>query len=182
MLVHDLPEARGVRIVGDAFEHQGLGAVGKRPVDDIGVARHPADIGGAPVDVAVMIIEHILVGDRGIDEIAAGGVQYALGLAGRTGGVEDEEGVLGVHLGRRTIRLRLGHFLVVPEVASGVPLYLATGALHHQHLDGVAGIDALQRGIGIGLQGKTPPAAHAFIGGNDEVGLAVVNAPGERVG
>ncbi len=97
VLVDHLPEARHVRVVRDALEHQGGGAVGQGAVDDVGVARDPADVGGAPVDLAFLVVEGVLVGHGGEDQIAAGGVQGALGLAGGAGGVEDEERVLGVH-------------------------------------------------------------------------------------
>jgi acyl-CoA synthetase (AMP-forming)/AMP-acid ligase II len=72
------------------------------------VAGDPADIGGAPEDVAVVVVEDVLMGHRGIDEVAAGGVHDALGLAGGAGGVEDEERVFGVHLldrGNRSLGL-----------------------------------------------------------------------------
>ncbi len=81
VLVDDLPEARGIRIVRHALEHQRGGAVGQRPIDDIAVAGHPADIGGAPVDIALVIIEDVLMGPGDIDQIAAAGVQHALGLS-----------------------------------------------------------------------------------------------------
>ena len=70
-------------IVGHAFEHQGGGAVGQRAIDDIAVAGDPADIGGAPIDIALVVIEHILMGPGRPQQIAAGGVQHALGFAGR---------------------------------------------------------------------------------------------------
>ncbi len=58
-------------IVGHAFEHQGGGAVGQRPIEDIAVAGHPAHIGRAPINVAVVIIEHVMMGDSGVEKIAA---------------------------------------------------------------------------------------------------------------
>ena len=101
VLFADLPEAAGVGIGRHAFEHQRGRAIGQRAIDDIAVAGDPAHVGGAPVDVAVVVIEGDLVGHRGIDQIAAGGVHDALGLAGRARGVEDEQRIFGVHLGRR---------------------------------------------------------------------------------
>src|SRR3990167_5496069 len=61
VLVAHLPEAGGVGIGGDALEHQGYGAVGQRPVDDVTVSGPPADVGGAPEYFAVLVVEHILV-------------------------------------------------------------------------------------------------------------------------
>ena len=123
----------GDGIVGNALEHQRRGTVSERPVDDVAVARHPADIGGTPVDVAVMVVEDILVGHRGIDEVAARRVQDALRLAGGARGVEDEQRVLGLHLLGLAVRRGRGHRVVVPDVASRRPADLAAGAAHDDH-------------------------------------------------
>ena len=70
-------------------DHQRGRAVGERPIDDIAVAGHPADVGGTPVDVAVLIVEDVLMRHRREHEIAAGGVQHTLRRAGRARGVEE---------------------------------------------------------------------------------------------
>ena len=57
VLVADLPEARKIRVVRHAFEHQRRRAVGQRAVDDVAVTGDPAHVGRAPVDVAVVIVE-----------------------------------------------------------------------------------------------------------------------------
>src|SRR4029078_12993850 len=80
------------------FEHQRNGAVREWPVNDVAVAGDPADVGGAPLEVAAVIVEHVLVGYGGVEQIAAGGVQHALRLAGGAGGVKDEQRVLRLHL------------------------------------------------------------------------------------
>ena len=97
---------------GRTFVHQRRRAVGQRAVDDVAVARDPADVGGAPVDILIVQIEDVFGGDIRPDHVAAGGVDDSLGLAGRSAGVEDEKRVLGVHrlggalrrLGRRSRR------------------------------------------------------------------------------
>ena len=63
--------------------------------------RHPADVGGTPVDILFFEVEDPLVRQRDAGQVAAGGVQLALGLAGRAGGVHDVEGMLAIE------RLRL---------------------------------------------------------------------------
>ena len=88
-----------------ALVHERRRAVGERSVDDVGVARDPADVGGAPVDVVVLEVEDRLGGRGDVGEVAAGRVQDALGLAGRAARVEDEERVLGVELRRRAFGL-----------------------------------------------------------------------------
>ena len=64
MLVDDVPEPRDAGVGRDALEHQGGGAVGERPVENVAVAGDPTDVGRAPVDVAFAVIEHVLVGQR----------------------------------------------------------------------------------------------------------------------
>ena len=131
VLVDDVPEPRIVGIVRHALEHQRGGAVGQRPVEDVAVAGDPADVGGAPVDVAVVIVEHVLMRHRREHEIAAGGVQHALGLAGRARRVEDEQRILRVHvLARAFRRHHLGGF-VVPEIARRIHVDGGAGALDH---------------------------------------------------
>ena len=120
-LVDDLPEARHRRVVRHSLEHQRRRAVGERPVEDIAVPGDPADVGGAPVDVAVVIVEHVLVRDGGEHEIAAGGVHDALRTSRRARGVEDEQRVLRRHLDRRAICRHLRQLIVQPEVAARRP-------------------------------------------------------------
>jgi hypothetical protein len=74
------PEAARIRVGRHALEHQRRGAVRQRPVDDVAVARDPAHVRGAPEDIALVVVEDIFVGHRGVDEVAAGGVHHALGL------------------------------------------------------------------------------------------------------
>ena len=95
----DVPEAVGPRVRRRALVHQRGRAVREDPVDDVGVARHPAAVGRAPVGVVVLEVEDRLRGGRDVGEVAARGVQDALRLAGRAAGVEHEERVLGVERG-----------------------------------------------------------------------------------
>ena len=176
VLVDDLPEPRIGRVVGHALEHQGGGAVRQRAVDDVAVPGDPADIGGAPVDVAVVIVEHVLVGHRGEHEIAAGGVEHALGRAGRSRRVEDEQRILGAHRLARTLgRHRLGD-LVVATVAARFHAHGSAGAAHHHHaFDLHAGLRGAVGGdIGVGLERHLAAAAQAFIGGHDDGGLGIL--------
>ncbi len=82
--VDHLPDAAGVRPIGHAFEHQRRRAVGERAVDDVAVPGDPADVGRAPIDLAGPVIEHQFVRVARPQQIAAAGVEHALGLAGRS--------------------------------------------------------------------------------------------------
>src|SRR5690606_40850953 len=79
VLVDHLPATGGVRVGRHALEHQGGGAIAQRAVDDVGVAGDPADVSGAPVDLALLVVEHVMMGQCRADQVAAGGVQHALG-------------------------------------------------------------------------------------------------------
>ncbi|EON25613.1 acetyl-CoA synthetase [Nocardioides sp. CF8] len=186
VLRDDLPPAALVRGVGSAFVHHLRRAVGERSVDHVGVAGHPADVGGAPVDVVVLEVEDrpVRVGRAG--EVAAGRVQDALGGAGRAGGVHDVERVLGV-VHRRVVLGRRGvHDVVPPHVAGVVPRDVLTGAADDDDvLD--AALPATGGDLGHGLvhgrlQRARCTAAVAAVGGEDDLRPAVDHARGERVG
>ena len=80
VLRHHLPEAPGIRPARHAFKHQRGRAIRERPIDDIAMPGHPTDIGGAPINLAIAVIEHLFMRVRCPNHIAAGGVQHALGL------------------------------------------------------------------------------------------------------
>ena len=78
----------------------------------------PADIRRAPPDVAGAVIKAEFVRQARPEQIAAGGVEHALGLAGAARGVEDEQRVFRAHhfgLGRR--RRRWPRFMI-PDIAA----------------------------------------------------------------
>src|SRR5690606_23721930 len=180
VLVDDLRHAAHVRIVRHALEHQGGGAVGQRPVDEVGVAGDPADVGGAPEDLARTVVEHALVGQRSVGQVTAGGVQHALGLAGGTGGVEDEQRLFGTHFLRRADAAGNLHQVFVPDVAMLVPLDVGAGALDHDDLLHTGGFRVGQRVVDVGLQRHLATATQAFVGGDHHLGLAVDDAAGQR--
>ncbi len=180
VLVDHVPEARDGRIVGHALEHDGGGRIRQRAIDAIRVARHPAHIGGAPIDLARTVIEHILVRPRRPQQIAAGGVQHALGLAGRTGGIEDEQRVLGIH--------RLGRAIGTGGLDGGFPVDVA--ALDDGHIGPGVFQDQnprharhlFQRLVDIGLQRHLAAPAAALVGGDDKGGAAVFDTARDAVG
>ena len=176
--VHRLPEPAEVGIVGDAVEHDGRRAIHQRPVDDIGVAGDPADVGGAPEDVVLAIIEDPVEGRGGPDGIAAGRVDDALRFARRSGRVEDEQRVFRVH----RLRLAIGRKLVahggVADVAALLHRHVGSGPGDDDH-----GLDVavLERLVDVALQRNVLAAADAFVRGDDRAGVAVGDAAGEAL-
>ncbi len=84
MFVTDLPEAATVRVRGDSFEHQCRCTIGQWSVDNVGMTRDPAYISCTPVDVAILIVKHVLMCHRGIQNVATAGVQHAFRHSGGT--------------------------------------------------------------------------------------------------
>ncbi|MNZ61758.1 hypothetical protein D3C78_798590 [compost metagenome] len=179
MLVDHLPEARGRRVARHALEDQRGRAVGQRTVDDVAVAGDPADVGGAPEDFAVAVVQHVLEGHRCLQQVATGGVQHAFGFAGAAGGVEDEQRVFGVHRLGRAIGAGFAQGLLVLDVPSFDPIHLYVSALDHQH--GAHVRAALQRLVDVLLEWHGPAAAHAFVGGDHGAAVSVEDAVAQGV-
>ena len=182
VLVADFPEPRRRRIVGHAFEHDRDRAVGERPVDNVTVSRDPADVGGAPVDVARVIVEDVLVRQRGVHHVTACRMQHALRFTRRSRGVKDEQRVFGVHLLAGAIGIYPGLDFVQPLVTPVDPVDIGAGMLDHEHL-----LERLDRRIGgrsvdVLLERHDLAAADALVRRNDDVGLAVHDASRQRVG
>ena len=81
MLVADLPKTRGIGIGRNAFKHERRRAIGERTINYISMPCHPADIGGAPINIILFQIEYIFMGHGGPDEITSCRVQNAFWLS-----------------------------------------------------------------------------------------------------
>ena len=78
MALDDAPETIRLRIIRRALIHQTVAAVRERAVDDIAVARYPADVGRAP---EVSSLRSKTTWSSGCEEEIAGGrVENALRL------------------------------------------------------------------------------------------------------
>ncbi len=120
------------------------------------------------------------MGVGGPDQIAAGGVQHALGLSGRSGGVENEQRIFRAHGLAGAVRRHLFALNLIGEVTTLLHQHTRAGAPDHQH---VGHIRALQQGqIDVLLQRHDTAAAQTLVGGDDEGRLAVLNPAGDRVG
>src|SRR5262245_23354017 len=72
VLLDDFPEAVLARMVGRALVHQRGGAIAERTVDDVAVARDPADVGGTPVGIVLLDVEYPFVRQGRAEEITGG--------------------------------------------------------------------------------------------------------------
>ncbi len=116
---------------------------------------------------------------RGVDRVAAGGVQHALRASGRPRRIENEQRVLRIHLLAGAIRRHALRGLVVIDVAAGLHLHRRAGAPDHDHRGDAAGLVAGR--VDIVLQRNLAAAAQAFVSGDDHGGLAVLDAAGDRI-
>ena len=102
VVLDDPPERAGVgRPHRLAFVQHGGGAGQQRPVDDVGVAHHPADVGGGPHDVPGADVVDVFHGPAQGDGVAAVVPHHALGRPGGARGVEDVQRVRGLDVHRR---------------------------------------------------------------------------------
>ena len=168
----DRPPAVPVGKVRCALVHHRGGPVGQRAVDDVAVAGDPADVGGAPVDVALGVeVEDRPVGEGHLGQVAPGGVHDALGRRRGARGVQDEQQVLGVHVLGRARRpadaprrpgprplISSCHQWSRPAVMprDRRPVVEADAAGHHHVLDARR---LGHRRVHVGLQARPPPPA-----------------------
>ena len=175
-----IAQMRSRRRVGRAFVHHRRGAVGQRAVHDVAVAGDPADVGRAPVHVVVGVeIEHVLVGERDLREVAAGRVHDALRLRGRARRVQQVQQVFAVHVLGRTLRICRGDQVGVPMVATVDHVDRLIDALDDDHVLDRRRVG--QRRIDVRLQHRRRAAPEPTVGRDHDLALGVVDAVDQRV-
>ena len=180
--LHHVPVPAVVGVHGRRLEHDSRRAVEQGAVHDVAVPGDPADIGGTPEQIvgdilALLRSEQQVVGQRRPQQIPAGGVQHALGLAGRSRGVEDEQRVFRLHRFAGAIGCDVGRKFVVPVVAAGGHRHLAPGMAQHQHsLDR----NLVERGIDIGFERNGLARPKALICRDDHTTTRVIDAVFQR--
>ncbi len=116
-----------------------------------------------------------------MQQVAAGAVLHALGLARRARGVEQKQRVFGTDPFRLAGGRLVCDDLVQPLVARRVPGDVAAGALVDDHvLDGIAATQR-QRLVDDGLQRQLLAAAQLFVGGDHGHGAGVLDAVAQRL-
>ena len=164
--LNHLPEATGVRESGYTLKNDLGSASSQRAIGHIGMARDPADVSRAPEHILRLQVKGPIHGELGPQQIAPCGMLHALGLAGRTRGVEDEQGVLSAHGYRCAVGTFAGKCFVKRFVAPCHHVASRFGALVHVHvLDGLAAThgNAL---VHDGLQRQLLAAAHLVVAGD----------------
>src|SRR6266487_4194728 len=101
----DFPEPIGFRPIRRAFVHDGCRTIGERTVDNIAVARDPADVSRAPKDIFIPNVEDVLRSRVNSDQITAGGMENAFWFPSGAARVEKIKRMLAVEWHRRTARV-----------------------------------------------------------------------------
>src|SRR5215213_10802171 len=175
-----IPVPVRTRVAWCPLELNGGRAVTERAIHEVRVPRDPADVGLAPVDVVVLDVEDPL--GRGLDlrEVATRRVHDTLGLARRAGGIEYVEDVLRVHLLGRALGVGVFHQVVPVLVAALRHVHVLTRTLRDDHT--LYGGSVLEGLVSVGLEGRHLAASGPAVGGDEDLGLAVVDAVAQRVG
>ena len=172
------PEGPGVRRAHRLALKQHRGAAAQqRAIDDVGVAHHPAHVRRRPEHVPGINAVNGLHGPVQGHRMAAGVPHHAFRLAGGAGGVEDVEGIQGVH--DRPVRRRGAGLPLCPiQVPPGSQMRLALRPLQH-HATAHRMLGQANCLIQQGLVGNDGGHLDAAGGAQDHLGRSVVNAAGE---
>src|SRR5262249_59124316 len=100
--------------------------------------------------------------------------------ARRAGGIENKQWILGVHLLAWAISGNSLRYVIVVHVASGLHVDQRICTLDDNHRSYATSFVACR--IRIGLQWDLAATADALIGSDDHIRLAILDAPGERIG
>src|SRR5471032_683220 len=176
VLFDGFPETARVRVGRDALEYHLRGAHGHRAIGDVAVARHPADVGRAPEHFARLDVETPLHRQRGPQQVAAAGMLHAFRGAGRAGGVQNEQRMLGIDPFRLAYSALAFDQLMQPGIAARLHRQLAARALvAYDVFEGLAAAQR-QRFVDDGFQWQLLAAAQLFVTGDDGHGACVDDA------
>ena len=135
----------------------------------------------APVHVLLGLeVEHVAVGRADAGQVAAGGVQDALGLGRRAARVEDEQRVLGVELLGRALGVGRLADLVEPDVAAVLHLAVGVGVLDDD--DVLERLEVAHHLVDLLLDRRGLALAPRAVDGDQRLGLGELHALLDRVG
>mmetsp|Transcript_26514 Transcript_26514/g.48685 ORF Transcript_26514/g.48685 Transcript_26514/m.48685 type:complete len:456 (-) Transcript_26514:144-1511(-) len=120
--LHDAPDAVGVGVRRRSREHDVGGSIQHGTISHVGVTRDPAAVRSAPVKVSRLKVEDVLGGESSADHVTTRAVDDTLRLAGGSGGVKEETGVLGINPFNPAVRGLLRDGVGIPNVTTLGPL------------------------------------------------------------
>lgn len=178
VLIDHVPITREGRVSRGSLENKGTQSEQKRAVNNVGVAGDPTHVASRSNLVARMRIKDVFSRSTCTDEIACRGVHDALGLSRGTRRVEEEKWVLGVDDFRGADGALLDNFFMPPEITALGPGDLSTCTTENEAVADVGAF--LERVIDDLLGADRFSASTTFVGGEDDVGLRIVDSITER--
>ena len=172
------PDAR-IGPNGQALIHDGGHAMQKRPIDDVAVPHHPADVAGGEVRFPRVAHEDVLHRGGQVHHVAAGVPLHALRTTGGSARVKRVARMGCFHPLARHLRAHMcSRQAGVIFVATRRHRHVGQAAVDHQHLAGLA-LGQFNRLVQQPLIGNHLAAAAARIGTHDHLGLGVIDAAGQ---
>src|SRR5690606_29042463 len=143
----------------------------------------PSDICGTEIDFPWLVLEYIGKGVSCVHHIARSSMYHTFGFACRTGGVQDEEWIFGVHFFGRTrqITLRFYFFDLIfpPHITSFDHRYRCAATCEdNDFFDGFTLHECI---IDNGFKFQYLWATEATIGCDDQFTFGIVDAVGNRL-
>ncbi len=180
VLLHDAPPDARVGAYGQALVEHGGHARDQGPIDDVAVPHDPADVAGAEKGLARLGPEDQRHAGGQRHRVAARVALHALGAPRGAAGVERVAGVGGFHPGAGDLGVGVQRTQAGPVVvAAGAHGRRRQATVHDEHGRWlVAG--QLQGLVQQRLVGHDAPAARARVGTDDDLGLGIVDARGQR--
>src|SRR5437899_6140217 len=100
---NDFPESIGLRPVWCSLVHDGRRTIRQRAVNNVTMARDPANIGCTPKNVFIADVEDVFHGRVNADEITASRMYNSLRFGGRATRIEEVERMLAIERRRWTV-------------------------------------------------------------------------------
>lgn len=121
-----------------------------------------------------MNVKDILQGESSAEKVSGGRVDNTLRLAGRAGGIQDEERVLGRHRLRRAVRRNLGALFVPPDISTLLHRNFCASPSKDENMLGDRAL--LQRSVDDSLGCDCLSASFGLVGRDENLGLAVIDS------
>ena len=131
MFIYHIPETAVIGIAWYSFKHNGCCAIEQRSVKEITVARNPTNICGAPKHVSFLIVKHVFESVAHIYHVTRGCMQHSFGLAGRSGCIKYEQGILCPHRSYRTYIRCPGHQIGPPQITAFLHINSSIAMIEH---------------------------------------------------
>ena len=134
MLIHHIPKATKIRIIGDSFKHHRRGTIGQWSINNIGMPCDPAQICRAPINVSWFIIKHYFMCERSIGQISTCGMKYSFWFSRRTRRIKNKKWIFRIHNFRLTFSIHSRGGFMPPDISFRIHTYRFSSATYYNHM------------------------------------------------